>query len=59
MDGYERMRSGDWPPAGTPPNFPPMDRRTRLTQNQREWLEDLGRVALALTVLALLAAYVS
>ena len=58
MDRYERMRSGDWPEDAGTPNFRTMSRRTRLTQDQREWLEDAARVALALALLALLAAFV-
>jgi hypothetical protein len=58
MDRYERMRSGDWPGAGDAPNFPRLSGRVRTTQNQREWLADAGRAVLALTLLALLAAFV-
>jgi hypothetical protein len=58
MDRYERMRSGDWQRTDVAPNFPRMAARTRLTQGQRDWLGDGARIALALAVLALLAAFV-
>ena len=58
MDRYERMRSGDWPRDDATPNFPRMAARSRITSNQREWLADGVRVALALSVLALLAAFI-
>jgi hypothetical protein len=58
MDRYERMRSGDWPHADAASNFRRMAKRVRLTHYQRDWIEDAGRVALALTLLALLAAFV-
>ena len=58
MDRYERMRSGDWPPDDAAPNFPRMVEHSRFTQNQLEWLADGARIALALTVLALLAAFI-
>jgi hypothetical protein len=58
MDRYERMRSGDWPGDHATSNFPRMPKRGRLTQNQREWIADAARIALALTVLALLGAFV-
>jgi hypothetical protein len=35
-----------------------MSGRTRGSRNRREWLDDALRVALALTLLAVLAAYV-
>jgi hypothetical protein len=58
MDRYERMRSGDWPHDAATSNFRRMPKRARLTQDQRDWIEDAGRITLALTVLALLAAFV-
>lgn len=58
MDRYERMRSGDWPQEDAAPNFRRMPARQRLTESRRELLEDVGRVTLALAVLALLAAFV-
>ena len=58
MDRYERMRSGDWPREDPASSFPRMPKRSRLTKSQGEWIEDAGRVALALTLLALLAAFV-
>ena len=58
MDRYERMRSGDWPREDAASNFPRMPGRARITQNQREWLADAGRLVLAITLLAVLAAYV-
>ena len=57
MDRYERMRSGDWPRDGGSSNFRRMPGR-RFTESQRELLEDVGRITLALAVLALLAAFV-
>jgi hypothetical protein len=58
MDRYERMRSGDWPQGEAAPNFRRMPARVRLTTSQRELLADAGRVALALSLLALLAAFI-
>ena len=58
MDRYERMQSGDWPQDDAASNFRRMPGRGRLSETQREWLEDLGRITLALSVLALLAAFV-
>jgi hypothetical protein len=58
MDRYERMQSGDWQRGDAAPNFPRMTGRSRFTQNQRDWLADGARIALALSVLALLAAFV-
>ena len=58
MDRYERMRSGDWPQDDAPSNFRRMPGRQRLSESQRELLEDVGRITLALAVLALLAAFV-
>jgi hypothetical protein len=58
MDRYERMRSGDWSRPETAPNFSRMARRPKPTQNQLDWLADGMRVALALSVLALLAAFI-
>jgi hypothetical protein len=58
MDRYERMRSGDWPDDDPASNFRRMPVRERLTESQRELLEDVGRVTLALAVLALLAAFI-
>ena len=58
MDRYERMRSGDWPRDGGSSNFRRMPVRERMTESQRELLEDVGRATLALAVLALLAAFV-
>jgi hypothetical protein len=58
MDRYERMRSGDWPRDDGASNFPRMPERGRLSETQRELLEDAGRVTIALAVLALLAAFV-
>jgi len=58
MDRYERMQSGDWPQDDAASNFRRMPGRGRLSEAQRELLEDVGRVTLALAVLALLAAFV-
>jgi hypothetical protein len=58
MDRHERMRSGDWPQDDATSDFRRMPGRERLSEAQRELLEDVGRVALAVAVLALLAAFV-
>jgi len=58
MDRYERMRSGDWPRDAAASNFRRMPGRLRISESQRHLLEDVGRVALALGVLAMLAAFI-
>jgi hypothetical protein len=58
MDRYERMRSGDWPGADDAPNFPRMAEHPILDRRQRDWLADGARVAFALTLLALLSAFI-
>jgi hypothetical protein len=58
MDRYERMQSGDWPQNGSPPNFRRMPGRGWMSESRRELLEDVGRITLALALLALLAAFV-
>jgi hypothetical protein len=57
MDRYERIRSGDWPHDAAPPDFWRMRRGERLTRDTGDRFADPARIALALAVLALLAAF--
>ena len=56
MDRYERMRSGNWPRDTAASNFRRMPEHA--TSNRWGWIEDAASIALAVTVLVLLAAFV-
>lgn len=55
MDGYERMQSGHFRVARAAPNFQPA-MKTTDSRPFRAIAADLGNVALALGILALLSA---